>query len=211
MKRIDWFKGSKTLAGSVVEFMRCFVWRNEISLKFKADQEEIDLGIKALDKLKGSILEEQIPAMRTAFLARQAELDKERQAQIKAEATYAPTKADAMLKKALADFARGKGDKTAEEAIIEWFNAYNLDVAGTYLVGEILNAAGERGDLKKFVRTDGSCVTSFNGTNCYKMVFMKTYEAMVNAGTIKKQQVPPIMAHKYAPKAKKNNKGEKKA
>ncbi len=206
MKRIDWFKGDKKLAVAVVDFMRCFVWRSEINLKFKAEQEEIETGIAALEKLRGSCLEDNIPMMRTTFEARIAQLDKERKDQIKAEATYAPTEADKTLKKALADFAKGKAGKTAEDAIIDWFNAYNLDVDGSYLVPEILNAAGERGDVKKFVRTEGSCVTSFNGNNCYKMVFMKTYEAMVNAGTIKKQQVPPIMAEKYAPKAKKGNK-----
>ena len=53
-------------------------------------------------------------------------------------------------------------------------------------------------------------MTGFNSANYLKMCFLKTYEAMVDAGTVKKSQIPPIIAEKYAPKQKKAKKDAKK-
>lgn len=212
MKKIDWFGANRSLSNEVVDFMRCFVWRAEITEKFRKEQEEIDSAIAGLEKLKGSVMEDKIPEMKQVYIIRKDELEKQKQAQIELEGTYSLSESDKKLKKALANYAQGKKDAvTADVAIASWFLDHGLDVRDTAIIDEILNGAGEALKVKTLVRTDGKIVTSFNNTNCFKMVFAKCYEHMVNAGTIKAQQIPPLMAEKYAPKQKKAKKGNKKA
>lgn len=210
MKKLDWFSANRTLSVEVVDFMKCFVWKAEINEKFRREQAEIDTAIAGLEKLKGSILEDRIPEMRDTYLIRKQELDKQREDQIQTEATYTLSESDQKLKKALSAYAQGKKDAVMPEVAIQsWFLDHGLDVEDTAIVDEILNGAGENLKVKTLVKSDGKIVTAFNGTNCFKMVFAKCYEHMVDVGTIKATQIPPIMAEKYAPKkSKKAKKGE---
>ena len=211
MARINWFDANRSLSTEVVDFMRCIVWKSEISEKFAQEQAEIEQGISALEKLRGSIMEERIPEMKQVFLARSAELEKERKEQIEKEATYALSDSDKELRKSLAKYAKD-GSADPVQAIIKWFGAHGLTIdENCAILDEIFNAAGEKVTVKQIVRTNGRTATSFNNSNCFKMVFAKCYEHMVNAGTIKATQIPPLMASKYAPKQKKNKKESKKA
>lgn len=210
MKKINWFDANRSLSTEIVDFMRCIVWKAEISEKFSQEQEEIEQGISACDKLIGSVLENKIPEMKEAFLARSAELERQRKDQIEKEATYALSDADKELRKSLTKYAKD-GSADPVQAIIKWFSTHGLTIdEDSPILDEIFRAAGEKITVKTIVRTNGRIATSFNNTNCFKMVFAKCYEHMVNAGTIKATQIPPLMAEKYAPKQKKAKKGAKK-
>ena len=209
MKKINWFDANRSLSNEVVDFMRCFVWKADINAKFRKESDEIERSIENLDKLQGSILADKIPEMKQVWMARRDELDKQRQEQIEKEATYSLSEDDKKLKKALSDWGNGKSRVGGDVAICDWFKSHGLDVTDTAIVDEILSAAGEKMSVKTLVRSDGKIVTGFNSGNCFKMVFAKAYEHMVNAGTIKATQIPPVIAEKYAPKKKSNKKANK--
>lgn len=211
MRKINWFDANRSLSNDVVDFMRVFVWKAELNEKFARKQAELDSNIAGLENLRGSISEDKIPAMREAYLARKAELDIQHKEQLEKEATYTLSESDQKLKKALSAYARGKKDATNPDiAIVSWFLDHGLDVRETGIIDEILNGAGENLHVKTLVRTNGTVVTRFNAGNAFKMVFAKSYEHMVNAGTIKAAQIPELIAEKYAPKAKKSSKKEAK-
>jgi len=206
MKRVDWFKADRSLSQHVVDFMRCFVWRKDIELRFKADAEDIDKGIASLEKLQGSILADKIPEMRQVYLARKAELEQQKREQIRKEATYALSEADKELKKSLTKYAR---DNSADPvaAICKWFGQHGMPIKeDNPILDEIFRATGEKIDLRTVVGTSGRVVTNFNSGNCFKMVFAKCYEHMCQVGTIKEVQIPKAVAEKYAPKQKKSKK-----
>ena len=198
-KRINWFDANRSMALEVCDFMKAFVWKAEIHAKFKAEKEEVDHALAQLEKLEGSIFEDKIPEMRSVYMGRLAELDRQEKEQIELEGTYTLSEADKTLKKGLADYAKGKGD--AVKALQTWFAHHGLELEEDCpLFDEIFAAAGEKIAVKTLVHTEGKVATGFNNTNAFKMTFAKCYEHMVNAGTIKATQIPPLMAEKYAPK-----------
>lgn len=210
MKKINWFDANRSMAIEVANYMKAFVWKKEIQEKFRLEREEVNHALEGLEKLKGSIFEEKLPAMREVYLARMADLEKQEKEQIALEATYSLSEEDKKLRKGLADYAKGKG--SAVEALQAWFAHHGLELEEDCpLFAEIFDAAGEKATVKNLVRSSGKVASSFNNGNAFKMVFVKCYEHMVNAGTIKATQIPPLMAEKYAPKQKKNKKGNKKA
>lgn len=207
-KRINWFDANRSMAVEVADFMKAFVWKAEIHEKFRAEREECEKALTGLEKLHRSIFEDKIPEMKAVYMGRLTELEKQEKDQIVLEGTYTLSDADKALRKGLSDYAKGKGD--AIEALQKWFAFHGLDLDDDCpLFDEIFRAAGENLKVKTIVQTGGKIATGFNNSNCFKMVFAKCYEHMVNAGTIKATQIPPLMAHKYAPKKK--AKGNKKA
>lgn len=206
MSKINWFDANRSMSVAVADFMKCFVWKREIHEKYAREIASVETSLAGLEKLQGSIYTDKLPEMRTALLAKIAELEKEESNQVALEGTYVLTEEDKKLKKALSDYARGK-DVDTVGALVVWFKYHGLEVANDNpIIEEIFSAAGERLHVKNLVVSGGKTATTFNATNCFKMVFAKCYEHMVNAGTIKATQIPPIIAEKYAPK-----KGKKRA
>lgn len=213
MKRLDWFVADKELSKEVAEFMRCYVWKVEINLKYKKliDDAKADLA-KTEDPDRVWINEDLREAVRVESLAKIALYEKQRDAEIAEQAKFELSENAKTLKRGL---AKDSG-ATADVFIRNFFRKYHIEVEGTGLVDEILRAAGEKIDNKTLVATNGEVATAFNAGNCFKMVYAKAYEHMVYAGTIKAQQIPELMMEKYtkiierkaAKKAKKEAKAE---
>lgn len=206
MKKLDWFVADRTLSLEVSEFMRCIVWKTELNLRYKAEIEKCEKGIESLDVMKGSIHEDQIPVRKAEYETRILELKAECKEEVQKQAHFEKSDACKAMERAIR-----RNPAQAESAILDFFMEYHLNVEDTGLVEEILNAGGEKIDNKTLVRTEGKGATALNIPNTVKMVYAKAYEHMVWAGTIKAQQIPPMMADKYTkkPKAKKSN-GSKK-
>ena len=209
MNKINWFDANRSMSTCVAEYMVAVFWKKTIQLKIGSQIKENRESLEKVDNLKGSILADQIPELKKHYLAEIGRLQEEMNVQIEREATYNPTTADVEFKKALEKYAKGKTSVTPAESIQKWFLLHGLDIPeDSYIIREILTAAGEKFRFDTAVDTDGKVVTGFNAGNCYKMTFAKCYEHMVNAGTIKGVQIPEIIREKYAPK-KKNNKKNK--
>ena len=204
MKRINYFDADRTMSIRVSEFMRCYVWKTEIKLRYQSQIEEAEKALELIDNLRGSIHESAVPAMKDAQILKISALKEERDKLIAEEATFALTEADKEFKRRIR-----KNPVCAESAIIDWFKEYNLDVEDTALVDEILSATGEKISNRQIVASRGKVATVFNETNCLKMLYAKAYEHMVNAGTIKPTQIPSLMMDKYSPKKKTSKKSAK--
>ena len=204
MKRVNYFDASRELSLRVSEFMRCYVWKTEIKLRYQSQIEEAEKSLDLIDNLKGSIHESAIPAMKDAQILKISALKEERDKLIAEEATFTLTEADKEFKRRVR-----KNPVCAESAIIDWFAEYNLDVSDTALVDEILSATGEKLSNRQIVASRGKVVTAFNESNCLRMLYAKAYEHMVNAGTIKVTQIPSLMMDKYSPKKKASKKSAK--
>lgn len=202
MKKINYFDADRSLSIRVSEFMRCYVWKTEIKLRYQSQIEEAEKSLDLIDNLKGSIHES--AAMKDAQILKIAELKTERDKLIAEEANFVLTEADKEFKRKVR-----KNPVCAESAIIDWFAEYNLDVSDTALVDEILSATGEKLSNRQIVASRGKVVTAFNETNCLRMLYAKAYEHMVNAGTIKVTQIPSLMMDKYSPKKKASKKSAK--
>ena len=206
MKKVNYFDADRTMSLRVAEFMRCHVWKTEIRLRYAESIKKAEEALELIDNLKGSIHESQIGQMKTEQLAKIASLTKERDALIAEEATFELSFNDKQFKKAV------KADSTfAENAIINWFKAYHLDVSDTALVDEILSATGEKISNRTLVNSRGKVATAFNDGNCLKMLYAKAYEHMVNAGTIKPVQIPSLMMDKYDNARRQARKASKKS
>lgn len=192
MKRLDWFVADRNLSEEVAEFMRCYVWRAELKLRYGKKIQDCKDAVEKLEVLRGSIHEDQIPVQREQYMARIAELEQELEQELEKQAKFDVSDAGKELRKALK-----KNPASADLAIYTFFKTYHLNVLDTGLIDEILNAAGEKIDNKTLVNSKGAVVTAFDSTRCFKMVYAKAYEHMVLAGTIKAVQIPEMMMDKY--------------
>lgn len=206
MKRVQWFDAQRRLSDDVAEFMRCYVWRTELKLRYGKKIEGCKQSLENLKNLEGSIFADKIPEQREQYLARIAELEQELADEIERSAKFELSDEGKELRKALK-----KNPAAADLAIYSFFKAYGLDVLNTQLIDEILNAAGEKIDNKTLVNTRGAVATAFDSTRCLKMVFVKAYEHMVCVGKIKPVQIPDLMMDKYDAARVKARKDAKKA
>lgn len=204
MFKINWFDANRSMSIDVANYMMKFVWSKEIHEKFKREREECELSLAGCDKFEGSILADKIPEMKAVYYTRLGILEEQEKKQLELEGTYELNEADKELRKGL------KSDPV--KALQKWFSYHGLELPeDAAIFDEIFSAAGETATVKQFVHTGGRIASSFNTSNCFRMTFVKCYEHMVNAGTIKATQIPPLMAEKYAPKKKSNKKGKKQA
>ena len=206
MKRVQWFDADRRLSDDVAEFMRCYVWRTELKLRYGKKIQDCKDGLEKLEVLRGSIHEDRIPAMKEGYLAQIATLEQELAEEVARTAKFDLSEEGKELRKALK-----KAPASAELAIYSFFKKYGVDVLDTGFIEEILNAAGERIDNKMLVNSGAKVVTAFDSTRCLKMVYAKTYEHMVCVGKIKPAQIPEMMMDKYDAARAKARKDAKKA
>lgn len=205
-KHLDWFVADKKLSQDVSEYMRCVIWRKEINLRYSKQIEALRDSIEGLKLFEGSVLADTIPQRRAEYLERIVELEAERDKLIDEQAHFELTEPMRKLRKQL------KTARDCDLAIRSFFLTYHIDVVGTGLIEEILNAAGEKSfDASTFVNSRGAVVTCFDATRAFQHVFSKAYEHMVFAGTIKAHQIPELMMDKYDLARRKARKDAKKA
>lgn len=211
-KNVDLFKADRAMSERVADFMQKKVWNIALGVHYKAEIETTEKTIEGLRKLDGSILgkgaEEQIQTLEAHIVALKAERDK-RKAE---EGTFSFTEADNKLYKA---YEKATTEAMTYNAIVEWFNGYNLDVDGTTFIKSIMDALkGKNPDANKNIILSGATV--FNAEKRKKTNFLKVFygelaEAMLKAGTLKPTAIPEEVREYYMPKkeSKKNKKAKK--
>lgn len=220
MRKIDLFKADRTMSGRVEEYVKCRVLRKAISKDYSDKIQSIDLSIKNLDNLRGSILESTIATQKEELMMARMTLVAERAEQLKKEATFEFTKADKDFKKALKGVSMDS--PVIAEQVVEWFKNYGLDVSDSELLADICQAIGGKEDFHKLVDADGMDGISVDNNRALSMLYWVAFRHMATVGTIKPAQIPAIIkdnfgtaaqdAKKKAKKeAKKATKAEKKA
>lgn len=204
MNKFDWFKADRVLSERVVEYMRCKVWKKAIQLEYDKKIGDLQDSIEKLNNLEGSVFADKLPEMRNLYLAQIADYEQKRDEQIKAEAKFDLSDNDKTFKKALAK--AGTAADLQADAVIDWFNNYNLDISDSYFLEEVLAYFGGKFDFKQFVTTDAQDARKLDAARALEMVYCSAYTHMLRVGTIKATQIPEIVREKYAPKAKKKSK-----
>lgn len=206
--KVDFFTADRELSTRVVDFMRCKVWKKELQLKYSKEIESHELSLDKLDIYKGSIMEDRIPELRAAHMARIAELEFERDAQIEKETKFAFTEGDKEFKKVLKK--AGTASDLVADAVCAWFATYGLDIRNTYFLEEVLGQFGSKFDFRAFVASNATDARALDVNRALEMVYCSAYTHMLQAGTIKATQIPELVRDKYAPKkAKKAKKASK--
>ena len=209
MRRVDLYQANKTMSGRVEEYVKCRVIRKAIMKDYSDKIKGLEMSIENLDKLKGSILEDTIDDRKAELALAKLDLEEKRDAQLKAEAVFEFTKADKDFKKALKGLS--VDNPAVEQAIIDWFNNYNLDVTDSTLLADILQAIGGKEDFHKLVDSDGTDAIVVDNNRALSMLYWVAFRHMATAGTIKKAQIPEIIRNNFGTEAKKAKKEAKKA
>lgn len=209
MKKVDLFQADRTMSGRVEEYVKCRVLRKAIMKDFGDQIKAIDTSIANLEKLKGSILENTIEESRANFLVARADLVAKRDKQIEAEAIFEFTKADKEFKKALKGLSMDS--PVIAEQVVAWFKNYNLDVADSELLKDILEAIGGKEDFHKLVDSDGVDGITVDNNRALSMLYWTAFKHMATVGTIKPAQIPEIISNNFGEKARAAKKAAKKA
>lgn len=190
-RKIDWFKASRTLSDSVSEYMRCVVWKKEYSIRYAKKAEPFRAILRALEKGELHAVSSTDEELKASTMLKLAELDAEHARLVDEFAKFELSDSAKALRKAL---RKGEG-VTAIEA---FFDAYGLDIRGTGFAEQCFHRAGMKPfDARTYVNSNGCTVTAEDLGRVFQHVFTGAYEAMVQAGTIKPQQVPALMMWEY--------------
>lgn len=203
---VDFFSASRTLSDRVSEYMRCVVMKKDINLQYSAKIETLKASIENLEKLNGSIMEEQIPALKAAAFDQISVYEAEKKKALEEQAKFTYTDEDNAFKKAI------KADSSTDNVMREvckWFANYNLNVENTYFLEEVLNSFGSKFSFKKFVGSNGVETLDIDAGTALKNMYNCAYTHMVTVGTIKAAAIPELVRKQYMPKPKKTEKGKK--
>ena len=209
MKKVDLFKADKTMSARVEEYVKCRVLRKAIMKEYEGQIKAIDSSLENLNKLEGSILADTIPAQKEKYLVAREELVEKRDKQITEEATFELTKGDTVFKKTLKGLSMS--DSKVSEAVVEWFKNYNLDIADSELLTDILQAIGGKEDFHKLVDSEGLDGVSVDNNRALNMLYWVAFKHMATVGTIKPAQIPDIIKDNFGAEAIAKKKAAKKA
>ena len=150
-----------------------------------------------------------IPAQEKKLRDEISELQEKCDKQLKDEAKFEFTEGDKAFKKTLKGL--DVNDPKIEQAVIDWFMNYKLDVTNSTLLYDVMDAIGGKEDFNKLVDTEGLDAISVDNTRALSMLYWVAFRAMANAGTIKKAQIPDIIKDNFGKVAKQKKKEAKKA
>lgn len=198
------------LTARVAEFTTVRILRKKIGLEYADQINTRKESIAGLAKLEGSAL--WTDEVRDEIAKKQAEivrLQDEKDAVMKREATFTLSKCDRAFKKAL------KGlhvdDDRIALAIIEWFDAYGVDVRTSYLLKDILRAIGGKESFTELCDTYGRNAVVVDESRALNMLYWVTFGACVSKGSIKEAVIPSLIWDKYASECIEARKAAKKA
>lgn len=198
-KKVNLFDANKTMSERVSAFMRVKVWGITLKARLEKALRDGEARIEAFESLAKDTGKDYTEVIEDA-----------KQVVEDAKAKYKAAVKDAEkfeFTKADNDFYKAYKDGKLEAGIIAWFKKYGLEVDGdTNLVQtevEALKGARKlggraivRANAEKFTddtRTKNDILTVFYG---------KLAEAMLEAGTLKAEQIPEDVREFYAPKKK---------
>jgi len=193
----------------VEEYVKCRVLAKKIKKEYADKIAAIQKKLDNLATWEGSIFEKDIPAQEKIWKDEIKELEEKRDKQLKDEAKFDWTKGDKEFKSTLKGL--DVNDPKVEQAIIDWFKNYELDVTNSVLLYDILDAIGGKEDFNKLVDSEGLDAVSVDNTRALSMLYWVAFRHMAQAGTIKKAQIPDIIKDNFGKVAKQKKKDAKKA
>ena len=202
-KKIDLFKADKAMSERVSKFMNAKVWGIVYRKYAEQDIKAFEGSIEAKKRFEGSVLWEEkqaeIKKLEQDIEDTKAALKKN----LEENATFDYTEADNTFYNS---YKSAETDAAVVEAVEKWFKGYNLEVAGTEFLADIIHAiAGERKAGASTIIKSGA--TQFTiakrAKNDILCVFYgKLSEKMLEAGTLKATEIPEDIREMYAPKKK---------
>lgn len=196
MKNIDMFLAKRDFADRVAKFVDLKVLRAQYAEEYRVQVSATKKLMDNVNTLKGSLFEDTIPERLAQY---QTDLDNFKAAyddKVEKMDKFELTEDEKALRKALK--ALGCDDtKAIKQALREFFEKYDLAIAGTNLENSLMNALGGKVDMRKFVKTKGVDGISFNASGALNIIFWVTFNYMVSAGTIGKANIPDCLRDKY--------------
>lgn len=204
MKKTDLFKANREMSNRVAEFMRTKVWGITLKARCQKEIKEAQDGIKGLEKLKGSVLEEESRKSIIALEARILELNENLAKQLEEEAKFEYTQNDKDFYNSYKD---AKDNTGVADAIIAWFKVYNLDVTGENdIVISIMDAISgkKKASAKTIINSGAEKFTEDKRTkgDVLGLLYGTLAERMLEVGTLKPTAIQDDVKEFYAPKKK---------
>lgn len=201
MRKANYFKAERSLSENTVAFMRSFIWKKEIQLRYKKKIADIETIKASYSKLDHSILAKTKIDM-AELDAQIAKLENNRDNELKAN-EYTLSDADKAFKKAMKE---ANDIIDVRTATMNWLKTYFAveEIVGTDLVDRVTEGFGKKLDIKTLVNSNKAL--TWDSSNALKVLFGTLYEELCNAGTIKAHQIPDIVRDKYIQKPKKEKK-----
>jgi hypothetical protein len=205
-KKVDFFQSAKTLSARTSKFFRVVIKKAELNAIYSERIAANETSIASINDMlsRGTDLNvtvEELEKMRENYVTINEALKNEWEKLLKEQATFEFTEDDKAFKKALKS---ASSQEDVIKAVRVFFKGYKLEVANTTFEAAILESIGKKVDVKTIVKSNGTKALSYDANNALKNLYGVSFEAMVEAGTIKAADIPSVLAKKYEKKSKKN-------
>lgn len=202
MKKVDFFQADKTMSTRVSYFMKVRISDVTRQTRYKKEIKDIEQKIEnAPEDLKGSILADRIDEL-IEELINKKEVIKEEYKKLREEAEkFSFNEADNAFYKA---YKNGN----VEEGLTEWANYYNFNITDTTLLQELkMVVSGVRVATNKTIIKSGAktFTQARSKQDVLKTLYSVLCEKMIEAGTIKPEQLPDDIVNFYSKKGGRKN------
>lgn len=208
MKKANLFNAEKRMSERVENFMYCIIWKEVINKRYKIERDKLeakitfqfDLFAKAQTNEERELAQNNINALQEEL----ATLMNKKKDQIEREATFTWTQNDNNLYNM---YMIAEDTLGIRKAIRQWFAAYALvNIEGTTLENDILDSIKGKVSAsgRNIIKSGGTQFTQKRKKNdILKTFYGKLAEHMLNAGTLKAQEIPDDIKNAYAKQGKK--------
>ena len=205
-KKVNMFQADKEFSARVNEFMRCKVWNITLKTRMRKEVEGLEVKIQNVESLRGSIIDDgdKIDQMKAAYREEIAATEKKYQEQLEQEAKFDYTDADRLFYKA---YSAAKDTADVLKALQEFCGTYGLTITDTNFEQELLDiiGGGARLGASAIIRSKATKFTKDKRSkvDVLTLLYGRIAEKMLEAGTLKPQDIPADIAKAYAKKSSK--------
>ena len=202
-KKVDMFKADKTFAARVCEYMHARVWGIVYKKRLQVELEELDRKIAILDEMSKDGTEimtaDELKEAQERYASLKEEATKKYQKKVEEDATFAYSEHDNAFFKTYS-----KDGDHREEAVIDFCEAYGLQVQDTTMLDDIVSALGgaRKASATTIIRSKAKTFTLDKRSkgDILNILYGRIAEYMIKAGTIKPQSIPDDIRQAYAKK-----------
>ncbi len=206
MSKVNMFQADKAFSARVNEYMHCKVWSIVIKTRLRKQVEGLETSITNAESLRGSILDvdDHIDKLIAGYKAQIVDAEKQAKAQADKEAKFDYTDTDRAFYKA---YVAAKDVADVLKALQDFCMAYHLSIRDTSFEQELLDiiAGGRKLGATQVIRSKATRFTSDKRAkgDVLNLLYGRIAEKMLQAGTLKAQDIPADIAKAYAKKSSK--------
>lgn len=201
--KVNMFTADKAFSDRVVEYMHTQVWSAVIRKRLQVARERYAQKLENVENLDDSIITaEQIDALKIKLVAELEQTEQDLAALAEKEQTFEYSEEDKTFYKS---YKASTNNDDIKRAVQEFCEAYHLQIANTDFLDELTICVSgvKKASASTIIKSGAKQFTQTRSKNdVLSVLYGRLAEKMIEAGTLKPQNIPADVRDAYAKKSK---------